>query len=236
MIEGKLLGSLVNSIAIIAGTGVGLVVRGGIVQKYQESIMHAVSLSIIVIGIKSALDTADLLIVILSLAIGTLIGEGLEIEERLHRFGKWIEQKWSSSESGLAKGFVNASLVYCVGSMAIVGSLESGLTNNHQILFAKSILDGIISIVFASVFGIGVMLSAVSVFLYQGFITMTASLLQQFLIPSVVAQMSGVGGVLIMAIGINVLEIKKIKVGNMLPATFLPLCYFMLKQGIQFFF
>ncbi len=234
MIEGKLLGSLVNALSIIIGTGIGVIVRGGIVQKYQDSIIQAVSLSVIVIGVKSALKTDELLLVIISVAIGTLLGDMLGIEERLQRLGAWIEQQCSTSGGGMAKGFINASLVYCVGSMAIVGALESGLANNHEILFAKSMLDGSISIVFASIFGIGVIFSAVSVLLYQGTITLTAALMQPFLIPSVVAQMSAVGGVLIMAIGINVMEIKKIKVGNMLPSTFIPLIYDMLKHGIVF--
>ena len=130
----------------------------------------------------------------------------------------------------VAKGFVSTSLLYCVGAMAIVGAMESGLTGNHQTLYAKSILDGIGSVVFASTLGIGVLFSSVSVFVYQGFITLTASFLKQFLLPDVVSQMSAVGGLLIMAIGISLLEIKKIKIGNMLPAIFIPLAYQMLKH------
>jgi uncharacterized membrane protein YqgA involved in biofilm formation len=127
-------------------------------------------------------------------------------------------------------GFVTASLVYCVGAMAIVGSLESGLSGNHQTLFAKSLLDGIGSILFASTLGVGVLFSAVSVFIYQGAITLAASILKQFLIPGVVVQMSAVGGLLIMGIGFNLLEIKKLKIANMLPAIFIPLIYQILKQ------
>ena len=119
--------------------------------------------------------------------------------------------------------------------MAIVGALESGLTGNHQTLFAKSALDGLFSIIFASSFGIGVLFSSISVFIYQGMITLTSSLMKPFLIPAVINQMSGVGGILIMAIGINLLEIQKIKVGNMLPAIFIPLVYYMIKQLVNFF-
>ena len=128
------------------------------------------------------------------------------------------------------RGFVTASLVFCVGSMAIVGALESGLAGNHDTLFAKSLLDGITSVVFASTFGSGVIFSALPVLVYQGAITMGASLLKPFLTPGVIAQMSGVGGLLIAAIGINMLRLAHIRIGNMLPAIFLPLFYFMAVQ------
>jgi uncharacterized membrane protein YqgA involved in biofilm formation len=136
----------------------------------------------------------------------------------------------SKDSKGIAKGFVSTSLLYCVGAMAIVGAMESGLTGNHQTLYAKSILDGIGSVVFASTLGVGVLLSSISVFVYQGFITLTASFLKQFLLPDVVSQMSAVGGLLIMAIGISLMEIKKMKIGNMLPAIFIPLGYQILKH------
>jgi len=136
----------------------------------------------------------------------------------------------SKDSTGIAKGFVSTSLLYCVGAMAIVGAMESGLTGNHQTLFAKSILDGIGSVLFASTLGIGVLFSAVSVFVYQGLITLTASFLKQFLLPDIVSQMSAVGGLLIMAIGIGLMEIKKIRIGNMLPAIFIPLVYQVLKH------
>jgi len=125
-----------------------------------------------------------------------------------------------------------ASLMYCVGAMAIVGSLESGLSGNHETLYAKSLLDGIGSILFASTLGIGVLFSAVPVFLYQGSITLAASALKPFLIPAVVDQMSAVGGLLIVAIGLNLLEIKKLKIGNMLPAIFIPLIYQIIKSFV----
>jgi uncharacterized membrane protein YqgA involved in biofilm formation len=148
----------------------------------------------------------------------------------LENLGKFFEKRFSKAGNGLAKGFVVTTLIFCVGSMAIVGSLESGLTGNHQTLFAKSALDGLSSIIFASSFGIGVLFSSVSVFLYQGFITLTATLIKPFLVGEVINQMSAVGGLLIIAIGFNLLEIQKIKVGNMLPAIFIPLVYYMIKN------
>ncbi len=216
-----------NTLAIIAGSLAGLVVKGGIPKTYMDTVMQAIGLAVILIGLKGALPAEDLLLVIFSLAIGGVAGEFLRIEERLELLGLWLERKLSRVGGDIAKGFVTASLLFCVGSMAIVGSLESGLTGNHQTLFAKSVLDGVSSIVFASTFGFGVMLSAGAVFLYQGLITVTASLIKPFLIPPVIAQMSAVGGLLIMAIGFNILEFKRIKVGNMLPAILIPLIYYM---------
>ncbi len=189
--------------------------------------MQALSLAVMLIGIKSALITDDILIVIISLAVGSVIGEFVGIESGLEKLGQWIEKRFSSESGAISKGFVTASLVYCVGSMAIVGSFESGLTGNHQTLFAKSALDGISAIIFASSMGIGVLLSFIPVFLYQGLLTLTAGLIKPFLIESVISQMSATGGLLILAIGINLLGVVKIRVGNMLPAIFVPFVYYL---------
>jgi len=225
-----LFGTLVNTAAIIAGSIIGMILKGGIPRHYSETVMQGIGLAVILIGVKGALKSDDLLLIIFSLAIGSVIGEMLKIEDRLENLGKWLESKLSKAGDGFSKGFVTASLLFCVGSMAIVGSLESGMTGNHQTLFAKSVLDGVSSIVFASSLGIGVMFSAVSVLIYQGIIAIGASLIVKFLTPSVIAQMSSVGGLLIMAIGFNILEFKRIKIGNMLPAIFIPLIYFMITQ------
>jgi uncharacterized membrane protein YqgA involved in biofilm formation len=225
-----LLGTIVNTVSIIAGSLIGLLFRGGISEKYNRTMMQAIGLAVVLIGIKTALKTDAILIVIISLAIGGILGELLGIEDRLELLGNWIGKRLSKDSTGIARGFVSASLLFCVGAMAIVGSMESGLSGDHQTLFAKSILDGISSVFFASTLGIGVIFSAASVFVYQGLITMTASFLGQFLVPDVVSQMSAIGGLLILAIGIGLLEIKKIKVGNILPAIFIPLIYQVLKH------
>ena len=225
-----MLGTIVNTLSIIVGSLVGLLLRGGIPERYSQTIMHAIGLAVVLIGLKTALETHAILVVILSLVIGSVLGELLRIEDRLEQFGHWIGSRLSKESKGIARGFVSTSLLYCVGAMAIVGAMESGLTGNHQTLYAKSVLDGLGSILFASTLGIGVLFSAVSVFVYQGFITLTASFLKQFLLPDVVSQMSAVGGLLIMAIGIGLLEIKKIRISNMLPAIFIPLAYQMLKH------
>jgi hypothetical protein len=226
-----MIGTLMNAAAIVTGGTIGQCLKKGIKDRYKTTIMQAISLSVILIGIRSALHATDLLEVIVCMAVGGLLGEMLRIEDKIEALGACAEKRFSrSGNGGFAKGFVTASLVFCVGSMAIVGSLESGLSGNHDTLFAKSLLDGITSVVFASTFGTGVIFSALPVLLYQGAITMGASLLKPFLTPEVIAQMSGVGGLLIAAIGINMLKVARIKVGNMLPAIFMPLVAFMLLQ------
>ena len=225
-----MLGTIVNTVSIIVGSLIGLSFKGKIPEKYSQTIMHGIGLAVVLIGIKTALNTDAILIVILSFVIGSIIGELIRIEDRLDQFRDWIGKKLSKDSKGISKGFVTASLLYCVGAMAIIGSMESGLTGNHQTLFAKSILDGIGSVIFASTLGIGVIFSAVSVFVYQGIITLTASSIKPFLLPEVVSQMSAVGGLLIFAIGLGLLEIKKIKIGNMLPAIFVPLVYQVIKN------
>lgn len=227
-----MLGTMVNTLSIIIGSLIGLFFKGRIPEKYSKTIMHGIGLAVVLIGIKTALKTDAILVVIISLTIGSFLGELLRIEDKLDQFGNWIGRRLSNDSAGISKGFVSASLLYCVGAMAIIGSMESGLTGNHQTLFAKSILDGIGSVLFASTLGIGVLFSAVSVFIYQGLLTLTASSIKPFLLPEVVSQMSAVGGLLILAIGIGLLEIKKIKIGNMLPAIFIPLVYQVLKHFI----
>jgi uncharacterized membrane protein YqgA involved in biofilm formation len=165
-----MLGTIVNVIAIICGSLLGLLFRKGIPDNYKEIIMSGIGLSVILIGVKSALSSDQLLIVIFSVIIGAGIGEFLKIEAKLESLGSYFERRLASKSSdtgSFARGFVTASLVFCVGSMAIVGALESGLTGNHQTLFAKSILDGVTSLIFASSLGIGVLFSGVAVFLYQ---------------------------------------------------------------------
>lgn len=223
-----MLGTIVNSLAIVAGSLLGLLFSKGFADNYKEIILSGVGLSVILIGIKSALTSNDLMVVIFSIIVGAILGEAMKIEKRLEQLGNFLEQRFaspSSSSNSFAKGFVTASLVFCVGSMAIVGSLESGLTGNHQTLFAKSVLDGVTSIVFASAMGVGVIFSGVAVFLYQGLITMTAFSMKSLLVPETIEQMTSVGGLLIMAIGFNMLNVTKIRVGNLIPAIFLPLAY-----------
>ena len=225
-----MLGTIVNALAIVVGGLLGTFFKNKISSEYNETIMKALGLSVILIGLKGAFQVKDedLLLLIICLALGSLLGEMMKIEKGIEKIGAWLESKFSK-QNGIANGFVTASLVFCVGAMAIMGSLEAGLSNNNSVLFAKALLDGIFAIIFSSTLGLGVCFSGVSVFLYQGFITLTASLMKEFLTAEVVNQMSAIGGLLIVAIGMNMLDIKRIKVGNMLPAIFLPLLYYIFR-------
>lgn len=217
-----MLGTIVNAIAIVLGGLVGLLFGQAFPEKMKKTVIQGIGLAILLIGVSMALETKNPLVIILSLVLGGIIGEWIDIELRLQHVGQWLERKFAKNGQGgqFAKGFVTTSLIYCVGAMAIMGSLESGLNGKHDILFAKSMLDGITAVIFASSMGIGVLVSAIPVFLYQGTITMAAGLLQGVLSPPVIAEMSATGGLLILGIGFNILELKEIKVGNLLPAIF----------------
>ncbi len=219
-----LFGSIVNVILILLGSFLGLLLRKGLPENLKSTIMQGMSLAVILIGFQMALKSENILVVIFSLGVGALIGELIDIEEKLEKIGRWIEKKFSkSSQDDFARAFVTSSLVYCVGAMAIMGALQSGLEGSHETLIAKGMIDGITSIVFSSTLGVGVMFSAAPVFIYQGSITLLAGWLNQFLSPEIILEMSSVGGLLIAAIGFNILGMVKIKVGNLLPAIFLPI-------------
>lgn len=236
------LGTLVNVGAIIAGGTIGWLAKRGISERYKKTVMQGIGLSVLIIGLSGSLqgilrfvgedrlDRVYLTGMILSLVIGGLIGESMNIEKRLDDLGMWFQYKFAKGENTFAEGFVTASLVYCVGAMAIVGSLEDGLTGDTQILFAKAILDGVSAIVFAATLGMGVTFSFLPVLAYQGAITLLAGFLKPWLTEDIISQMSLVGSVLITGIGINILEIARIKVGNLLPAIFLPAVFHMLFQ------
>lgn len=223
-----MLGSIVNFIAVVIGSIIGVLLNKGIKEDYKKTIMDGIGLTIVVIGIMGSIKSQNTILVIISIVLGSIIGEAINIQKKLDNLGDRLESYFGKGDSNFSKGFVTASLIYCVGAMAIVGSLESGLSGNYSTLFAKSIIDGITSIILASTLGIGVAFSAIPILLYQGSITLLATYLKDLLSEQAITEMTSVGGILIIAIGINLLEIKKIKVGNMLPAIFIPLIYFRL--------
>jgi uncharacterized protein len=224
-----MMGTIVNVLTIIIGGLIGLALKEGLPKRFSDTIMHGLALCIVFIGIEGTFKSSNILLTILSIAIGAVLGELMDIDKLLKKFGDSLEQRFKNSKSKISEGFVAASLLYCVGSMAIVGSLESGLTGNHQTLFVKSLLDGVSSIVFASTLGFGVLLSSITVFLYQGAITMGSTFLKQLLDPAV-KDMTAVGSLLIMGLGLNMLGVTKIKVANLLPAVIIPIIYFPLRD------
>ena len=229
-----MLGTIVNTIAIATGSLLGLLIKGGIPKRFNEIIMKALGLSVLYIGLSGSLKSTDTLLLILSLIIGALIGELADIDRWLSHLGQTIENRFKKLGRGgsIAEGFVSASLLFCIGSMAIVGSIQSGLEGNHTMLFIKSMLDGITSIIYASSMGIGVIFSAAAVFIYQGAITLASGFLGNILQEAQIANITGIGSILIMALGLNLLEITKIKVGNFLPAIFIPMIYYIVLSFI----
>jgi uncharacterized membrane protein YqgA involved in biofilm formation len=219
-------GTIVNALAIIAGALLGTLLPR-ISEGIRSTVMQGLGLAIIVLGMTMAFKSSNFLIVIISLVLGGIIGEVLRIELRLHQLGNWLENLVRKGpkiegQTSIAEGFVTATLVYCIGAMAILGSIDSGLRHNHGILYTKSMLDGFSAIIFASTLGIGVVFSAAPVFLYQGAIALAATLISLLLsdasLNAIIVEVTAVGGVLIIGIGINILAIKKINVANLLPS------------------
>jgi hypothetical protein len=184
-------------------------------------VIHGISLAVILIGMQMAFSIEkdpDILLVIFSLVIGAVIGESLQIEKRLNKFGESLKEKFGGGDDLFVQGFVQASLIYCVGAMAIMGAIQDGLNSNPSILYTKSLLDGITSIAFAASTGIGVAFSVIPIFIYQGSITLASSWAAVYLTEDMIRVMTASGGLLITAIGLNMLGVSKIKTGNLLPA------------------
>jgi len=227
-----MLGVWVNSIAVVLGGLAGVWLRGGISPKYRDSINMGLALCVLVIGISGAIATQNMMLVILSVVIGTAAGEAIGIEHHLDRLGRWAQNRFAAGESDFSQGFINATLLFCIGSMAVVGSLEAGLQNKPDTLLAKAALDGVSAVIFASSMGAGVILSVVPLTVYQGGIALLALLLGSFLPDAAIAEMSATGSIMIIGLGINMLGVTKerIRVGNMLPALFIPAVYMLLVQ------
>jgi hypothetical protein len=213
-----MLGTIVNVLAIIVGTVLGLIFKKGIPEGSKEIVFSAIGLTVILIGLKMGFQGSNELIIIISLVLGGLIGEALHIDDHLNGLGEKLYTLAGAKEGTFIKGFVTASLIYSIGAMATLGPLEAGLNGNYQLLFVKSTLDGITSIVLASTFGIGVIFSVLPVFVYQGLITLFAGALEGILTETVITYLSATGGLLIAAIGFNMLLKRDIKVANLLPA------------------
>lgn len=213
-------GTIVNVLAILAGAILGQIAGKKLSANLQLIVMQSIGLGVVLIGLQMAFQTKNVLITLISLVLGGIIGELLGLSEGLEKLGRWLENRLSggTGTGDFSRGFVSASLLYCVGAMAIMGALESGLTGNHQILYAKSLLDGVSAIILASTLGWGVAFSGLTVFAYQGSITMLASWVGRFLNDAIIGEMTAVGGLMILAIGLGLLGIKEIKVANLLPA------------------
>lgn len=216
-------GSVVNALAIIIGGFAGVFLKGLLQEKMGGAIMNAMALCVFYIGFKGALEGNNILITIISMIVGVIIGELLRLDDRLHRLGAWLENRFPKGEGLIAPGFVAASLLFCVGAMAIVGPLQSGLSGDNETLYIKSLLDGVAAIVLASSLGIGVIFSAFVVLIYEGSIALLAGFIEPFLGAAVISEITCVGYLLIIGLSFNMLKITKLKIMNFVPAVFIPL-------------
>ena len=223
-------GTIINAAAIVIAGALGLFLRKGIPANMTKSMQDGLGILILVIGLQYGFKADNLAVVGISLALGAVLGEWGQWEAKLEKLGVTLEKRIGGGDDQFVKGFVTATMVFCVGAMAIVGSLEDGLTNNSRILIVKSMLDGIFSIIFAASMGIGVLFSAIPVFLYQGAISLGASFLKPLITDPMLNNITALGGVLIAGIGLNTLGLTRIRVANLLPGLlFIPLIMALVK-------
>lgn len=217
-----LFGTVVNAILIVIGALVGRFLHN-IPERMKETVMYAIGLAVLAIGIQMTFESTQFLIVIMSIAVGGVLGEWANIDTKINNLGQWVERKIPSrnKEVSVAQGFVTATLIFAIGSMAIIGAIDSGLRNDHDVLVTKGIIDGFTAIILSSTLGIGVALAAVPVFLYQGLITIFSTQISKFvpteLLSFFIAEMTATGGLMIVAIGLNLLGVTKIRVANLIP-------------------
>jgi len=220
----------VNMAAVLVGSFLGILCRNKIKENLSTVLTSALALVTTSIGIASAIKTGDTLCVIICLVIGTCLGTLLKIHKRIEDAGDYFKQKLFHSANGggrFTEGLVTASLLFCIGSMTIMGSFEAGINHNYSIIFAKSAIDMVSAMMFAAVMGVGVAFSAIPVFIIQGTLTLLAKVISPYLSEAVILEMSSVGGTILIGIGVNMLDIspKKIRVADMIPAIFLPALY-----------
>lgn len=218
-------GAVVNFFIVIIGSALGLLLKKGIPEKIRKTLMHGVALCVLYIGVTGVFEKdINPLIVILSLGLGAVVGEMIDLDRAVNALGKSIENKLNkNSESHIAEGFVSATLLFCVGAMTIVGSIDSGISGDNTTLYSKSLIDGITAIVLTSSLGLGVILSSGSVLVIEGVLTLLALVIKDYLSAEIISNMSVIGSLLIIAISFNMLKITKIKVMNLVPAILLPI-------------
>ncbi len=231
-----LTGTIINFLAILAGGGLGLLFKKGLPARYMQALLFAISLIVFALGLSYVLKSADIMVVLLSVIMGTLAGTALKLGTRLQSLGDNLQGRMKLGDGRFSDGFVSCTLLYCVGAMAITGSIQDGLNGDPTILFLKSVMDGVTAIFFASTMGVGVLFSAVPVLLYQGAIALMASLLSGVLDMAVVTEMAAAGGAALMALSLNMMEVKKFNVADMLPAIFFPIAVLPLMRWITSLF
>jgi len=213
-----MLGTLINTAAVLLGSLVGLGLRRGLPERIRRIAFQGVGLVTLFMGVQMALQTSNLVVLFLSILLGAIIGGIIDVQSRLEKFGDFLKAKSGSKDERFTEGVLTAFLIFCVGPMTIIGSVQDGLSGDSSVLIAKSILDGFVSISLASTLGVGVLFSAVPLFIFQGAITLLAAYLGTFFTESLIKELSAVGGILLLGLGIKMLEIRDIDVANLLPS------------------
>ncbi|MBI5687464.1 MAG: DUF554 domain-containing protein [Verrucomicrobia bacterium] len=214
-----MLGTLINVATVLAGGAVGLFLHRALPERFQRIVLQGLGLITLLLGLQMALKTANIFIVLGSLLIGALLGEGWRLQDRMDALGRWLEAKFKRGDDDrFTEGFVTASLLFCVGPMAVLGSIQDGVSGDCKTLAIKSFMDGFAAMVFAAELGWGVLFSAVPVLVYQGGITLAATPLQRILTDAMLNEMTAVGGLMIVGIALMLLEIKRLPLANFLPA------------------
>lgn len=213
-----MIGTLINAAAVIVGSLMGLTIRTKLPQNITTRVFQGIGLFTIFLGIHMAAKTNNFLILVFSIVIGSILGELLQIDNLVNKFGDWIKSKIKTGNNKFTDGFVTAFLLFCIGSMTILGAFEEGLGGKPNLLLAKSVLDGFAAMALSASLGIGVIFSVIPLLLYQGGLTLFAGSLQNFFTNTIIVELTAVGGLLLLGLGINILEIKKLKILNMLPA------------------
>ncbi len=235
-----MIATIINVVLVLAGSIVGLIFHNFIGTRFTNILTAALGLCVLGIGAASLISTQDTLCLIVCMVVGTVLGEAIDIEKRLEGAGEFLRTRLLKGDgsSRFTEGFVSASLLYCVGAMAITGSIEAGLNQNHSIIISKGVIDGVTSVSFAATMGVGVAFSVIPILLYQGGITLLAAWVGPYLPDAVITEMTAVGGALIVGLALNMLQPDrvKIKVGNMLPAIFLPIVYVPLSGALAGWF
>lgn len=212
------IGTLINIFAVALGSIIGLLLRKNFPKKIKQIVFHGLGLCTLLIGMQMALQVKNPLILIFSILIGGIIGEAVSLDRKIDHLSEGLKKKFGTKDAGFTQGLVTAFLIFCIGSMSIVGSLNEGISGDRSLLITKSVLDGFTAIALASTYGIGVIFSVVPMLIFQGSITIFASMFHGLFTPLLLAQLTSIGGVLILGIALNLLEIKKINVMNLLPA------------------
>ncbi len=213
-----MVGTLINVGTVLLGSTIGLLIRSRLPERYIQIIFQVFGLFTLFLGVKMALETQNIMVMIFALLIGTLLGEWWNIEKGMSKFAAFIKRKVKSGSDSFAEGFITAFLIFCMGSLTILGAIEEGLGGKPNLLLTKSLMDGFSSMALASALGAGVLFSVIPLFIYQGGLTIFASYISDALSTAVVAELSAVGGVLLIGLGFVLLEVKKVRVMNMLPA------------------